>query len=61
MAIAIHSVPSGSKKSDEPQVEQNPRRTFSVLNHVTLSVPRIVTAERGTSVDASKWPECFRH
>jgi hypothetical protein len=47
----IQSRPLLSKNSREPHVLQNPRRTFSDERyHVTFSPPRIVTAERGTSV-----------
>lgn len=43
----------GSQNSEEPQVEQNPRRTFSEERYqVRYSPPSIVNAERGTSVDA---------
>ena len=50
----------GSKKSEEPHVEQKPRRTFSEeRNQVTLSAPWIVKAERGTSVLARKCPDHF--
>jgi hypothetical protein len=52
----------GSQNSAEPQVEQNPRRTFSDdWYQVTLSAPWMVTAERGMSVEAQKWPEVLRH
>src|SRR5271156_5838616 len=62
MAMPIQSLWIGSQNREEPQAEQKPRRTFSLeRNHVTLSPPWTVTAERGTSVDAKKWPECLRH
>src|SRR5579859_3276803 len=62
MAIPTQSFSIGSQKRSDPHVEQNPRRTFSEeRNHVTWSVPTIVNAARGTSVDTKVWLDCFRH
>ena len=53
MAIAIQSFSIGSQNSEAPQVEQNPRCIFSEeRNQATLNSPSILTALRGTSVDA---------
>ena len=53
MAIAIQSFSIGSQNSEAPQVEQNPRCTFSEeRNQATLNSPSILTALRGTSVEA---------
>src|SRR4051794_40606823 len=59
--MPIQSRATGSQNNDDPQIEQNPRRAFSDdWNQLTLSSPRMVTADFGTSVDAKKCPECFR-
>src|SRR5581483_1984532 len=62
MARPIQSLWIGSQKSEEPQVAQKPRRTFSDdWNQVTWSAPWMETAARGTSVETKTWPECLRH
>ena len=61
MATPIQSWWSGSQKSDEPQVEQKPRRAFSPANQWTLSEPVIVKQLLGTSVEANQCPENLRH
>jgi hypothetical protein len=51
--MPILSWRTGSQNSDDPQVAQNPRRTFSDdAYHLTFSLPWTVSADRGTSVDA---------
>ena len=53
MATAIQSLSIGSQNSEAPQVEQNPRCTLSEeRNQATLNSPSILSAVRGTSVDA---------
>jgi hypothetical protein len=50
IATPMKSLCTGSQKSDEPQVGQMPRRTFSEdWNHFTS--PRTVSDFFGTSVD----------
>ena len=62
IAIAMVSRPIGSQNRKDPQVEQKPRRTFSDERYqVTASPPWTVTAARGRSVEAQKWPDCRRH
>jgi hypothetical protein len=61
----IHSCFSrsiGSKNSEQPQVLQNPRRTFGDdWYQVTCSSPVILQAARGTSVPQPMCPENLRH
>ncbi len=45
----------GSQKSEEPQILQNPRCTFSEeRNQVRFSAPTILKDERATSVETQK-------
>src|SRR5688572_9922749 len=62
IATAIRSLATGSQKRKDPQTAQNPRRTFSdERNQVSCSAPWTVSAVRGMSVEAQKWPDCLRH
>jgi hypothetical protein len=55
MVTPMVSFMIASQKSEDPHLEQKPRRTFSEeRNHVRCSAPRIVRLARGTSVDAQK-------
>src|SRR5262245_1484407 len=60
--MPIQSFSIGSQNNEEPQVEQNPRRTFSdERNQPRRSAPWMVTAARGTSVDTKTCPDHLRH
>src|SRR5258708_40102045 len=61
IAMAIQSIAGGSQNNEEPQVEQNPRRTFADdWYQDTLSSPVTTSAVLGTFVEAKKCPDCFR-
>jgi hypothetical protein len=53
IAMPIQSRAGGSKNKEDPQVEQNPRRTFAdEWYQLKFFRPLIATADLGTSVDA---------